>query len=100
MNNYLVEYILSQIVKIILNIFKKKHEAVANNPSIKIYKNKVEDRITFKIKAGCYLELGSTQNKKTKDENEEDVPHFEIVNIVILLPTIITKIQESLYTLY
>ena len=27
------------------------------NPSIKIYTNKIEDRITFKIKTGYYLEI-------------------------------------------
>ena len=33
----------------------KKHETVADNPSIKIYVNKMEIRITFKIKIGYYL---------------------------------------------
>ena len=28
-----------------------------DNPSIKIYINKIENRVTFKIKKGCYLEL-------------------------------------------
>ena len=35
----------------------KKHETVADNPSIMIYINKKQNRITFKIKTGCYLEL-------------------------------------------
>ena len=30
----------------------KKHETVTDNPSIMIYVNKIENRITFKIKAG------------------------------------------------
>ena len=43
-----------------------------------IYVNKIEDRITFKIKTGYYIELltsetmkllGSTGNKITKDKN-------------------------------
>ena len=33
----------------------KKHEAVTDNPSIMIYVNKIENRITFKIKKGYYL---------------------------------------------
>ena len=54
----------------------KKHETVTDNPSIKIYVNKIENRITFNIKTVCYLEiltpetmklLGSTKSKKTKD---------------------------------
>ena len=35
----------------------KKHEAVTDNPSVRIYVNKIENRIMFKIKTGCYLEL-------------------------------------------
>ena len=50
----------------------KKHEAVTDTRSIKKYMNKVENRITFKIKTGCYVEvlepetmelLGSTEIK-------------------------------------
>ena len=35
----------------------KKYVAVADNPSIRIYVNKIENRITFKIKTGYFLEL-------------------------------------------
>ena len=38
------------------DIFKEHWENV-NNPSVKIYANKVKNRITFKIKTGYYLEL-------------------------------------------
>ena len=50
----------------------KKHCESVNNPSIRIYVNKFENRITFKIKNGYYLELltpetmkllGSAENK-------------------------------------
>ena len=53
------------------------------NPSIRTYKNKIEKRITFKIKTEYYLELlipeamkfpGSTKSKITKDENGENAP--------------------------
>ena len=63
----------------------KKHETVTDNPPVKIYVNKIEIRITFKIKTGCYLELlmretmkllESTKNKITKDESGKNVPHF------------------------
>ena len=62
----------------------KKHGENIDNPSIRIYVNKIENRITFKIKTGYYLELltpetmkllGSTENKITKDKNGESVPH-------------------------
>ena len=35
----------------------KKHSKSVDNPSIKIYVNKIENRVTFKIKKGYYLEL-------------------------------------------
>ena len=38
----------------------KKHEKVTYNPSIRIYINKTEDKISFKIKTGYYLELEIT----------------------------------------
>ena len=37
-------------------VLKKNNENV-DNPSIRIYVNKIENRITFKIKNGYYLEL-------------------------------------------
>ena len=49
--------------------------------------NKIENRITFKIKSRYYLQLltletmkllGSTENKMTKNKNGESVPHFEM----------------------
>ena len=69
----------------------KKHGEKTVNLSIRIYTNKVENRITFKIKTRCYLELltretmnllGSTKSKKTKDENGENVLHLETVEVV------------------
>ena len=69
--------------------FLKKHSESVNNPSIRIYVNKIENRITFKIKKGYYLELltpetmkllGSTESKITKDKNGENVPHLEILS--------------------
>ena len=54
----------------------KKYETVAGNPSIRMYVNKIENRITFKVETRCYLELltteamellGGTENKITKD---------------------------------
>ena len=78
--NCLMDHILYQIFKIIFNIFKKKHGQNIDNPSVKIYVNKIENRITFKVKNGCSLELltpetvkslGRIENKITKDKNGE-----------------------------
>ena len=68
-------------------------EKINDNSSIRIYVNKIENRITFKIKTGYYPELltpetlkllGSTENKITKDKNDENVPHLEITEIVLV----------------
>ena len=57
----------------------KKHSENVDNPSIRIYVNKIENRITFKIKIGFYLEilppetitlLGGAESKITKDNLE------------------------------
>ena len=56
-----------------------------------IYVNKIENRITFKIKTGYYLQLlmpktmkllRSTKSKITKDENGENLPHLEITKVL------------------
>ena len=38
----------------------KKHETVTYHPLIMLYVNKIENRITFKIKTEYYLELFNT----------------------------------------
>ena len=35
----------------------RKHRESVDNPSIQIYVNKIENKITFKIKNGCSLEF-------------------------------------------
>ena len=56
----------------------KKHGEDIDKPSVQIYINKIENRVTFKIKNGYSLELltpetmkllGSTKNKITEDKN-------------------------------
>ena len=75
-----------------MRIFLKNSENV-DNPSIKTYVNKIENKLTFKIKNGFYLELltpetmkllGSTESKTTKDKNGEDVPHLDIFELVLV----------------
>ena len=87
-----MDHILYQIFKIILSIFKENNEKI-DNPLIIIYINKIENRITIKIKTGDYLELltpgtmkllGSTENEITKDKNGENVQHLEITEVVLV----------------
>ena len=71
----------------------EKHGEKIDDPSIKIYVNKIENRSTFKIKTGYYLELltpetmellESTGNEITKDKNDENVPHLEITEVILV----------------
>ena len=60
----------------------KKHKTLTDNPSTKIYSNKIKNRIVFEIKTGYKLELltpetmkllGSTKKVFDKDKNSENV---------------------------
>ena len=55
--------------------------------------NKIENRITFKIQNGHYLELltpetmnlfGSTESKITKSKHAENLAHLEVVELVLM----------------
>ena len=63
----------------------KKHGENTDKPSVKMYVNKTENRVTFKIKNAYSLELstpetmkllGSTKDEITEDKNGEHVPHL------------------------
>ena len=71
----------------------KKHSESVDNASVRMYINRIENRTTFKIKNGYYLELltpetmkllGSTESKITKDKNGENFPHLEVVELVLV----------------
>ena len=73
-------------------IFKKHGEDI-EKPSVQIYVNKIENRISFKIKNEYSLELltpgtmkllVSTENKITKDKNGENLSHLEIAEVVLV----------------
>ena len=85
-------YSISDIQDYFEYILKEHSENVDNLP-IRIYVNRIENRITFKIKSGYYLELlapetmkllGSTESKITKDKNGENVPNIEVVELVLI----------------
>ena len=77
---------------------------------IQIYTNKIENRITFKIKNEYSLELltpetmkllGSTENKITEDKNGENVSHLEITEVVLVhFDTINNDYQQDSRVLY
>ena len=64
-----------------------------DNLPIRICINKIENRITFKAKIGCYLQLlqletmkliESNKNKITKSKNYENVPHLAMTKVVLI----------------
>ena len=70
----------------------KKNVTLNDKPSIKIYSNKIKNRIVFKIKNGYKLELltpetmkllGSTKKVVDKDRNGENVPKLESVEVIL-----------------
>ena len=84
------------IYRIIHDYFEliiKKHETLTDNSSIKIYSNKIKNRIVFIIKNGYRLELlkpetmkllRSTKNVVDKDKNSENVTKLESVEVVLV----------------
>ena len=71
----------------------KKHETIADNPPVKIYVDKIKNRIVFKTKTGHKLELLSKETmqllgslKKDIDQNKdgEIVPKLETVEVVLV----------------
>ena len=83
-----------------MHIKKQGEKINDNNPSIKIYANKIGNRNTFKIKTGYYLKplmpetmklLASTKGKITKDKNGENVPHLEISEVPLIHCNIVKK---------
>ena len=88
----------------------KKHEEDIYKLSVQVYVNKIENRVTFKIKSGYSLELltpetmkllGSNENKITKDKNDENVPHLEITEEVLVHCNIVNNdYQQDSRVLY
>ena len=83
-----------------MSIFYKKHEEDIDKASVQIHVNKIEKRVTFKIKDGYTLELLTpetmkllrcTKNKITKDKNGENVPHLEITEVILVYCNIVNN---------
>ena len=51
----------------------KKHIENIDNSSIKKYINKIENRITFRIKTGYYLELLTPATMKLLESTDKDI---------------------------
>ena len=66
---------------------------MAENAPIQVYRNKIKNRIVFKLKTGFKLELlspetmkllGSTKKDADKDKDGEDIPKIESVKVVLV----------------
>ena len=66
---------------------------MAENAPIQVYRNKIKNRIVFKLKTGFKLELlspetmkllGSTKKDADKDNDGEDIPKIESVKVVLV----------------
>ena len=71
----------------------KNHETLIIVPPIHVYINRVNNRLLFKIKAGCKLELqtletmalfGSTEKIIDKTKNGEKALRLEVVEVVLV----------------
>ena len=108
-----MDHILYQIFNIILSeyILRKYGENI-DNPSVRIYVNKIENRMAFKNKTGYHPELltpktmkllESTEGKitKKKKKNGENVPHLKITEVVLIQCDIVTiDYQQDSRVLY
>ena len=69
---------------------------------MRIYVNKMENGITFKIRTMKLL--GNTKNNINKDENGENKPHLEIAEVVLVHCNIVSnnyqKVQETCIHLF
>ena len=80
------------------------------NPPIRIYVNKIENRITFRIETGDYFKLSTLETIKlfgrnksniTKDKNGENVANLEITEAVLVHHKIVNKdYQQDSSALY
>ena len=87
----------------------KKHGEKTVNPSIKIYINIIENKITFNIKTVYYLKfftsekmklLGSTKSNMTKNKNDENVPNSEITQLVLVHSNIVNNNYQGSFIHY
>ena len=54
------------------------------NPSIGIYKNNIENRITFKIKTGYYLQLWTPETKKLLGSTKSKITKMKMMKLYLI----------------
>ena len=84
--NYQMDHIQYQIFKIILDTFDK--------PSVQIYANKIENRITFKIENGYSLKLLTSETMKLLGITENKMESLKIKRTKTVKMCIILKLMK------
>ena len=102
-------YTVSDIQYYFEYIFKKRGEKI-DNPSMRIYLNKIKYRITFKIRTVYYLQLltpetmkllWDPENEIKKDKNGKNVPYVEITEALLVHSNIVNHdYQQDSRVLY
>ena len=85
----LMDHIWFQINTITLNtsLISSNYETITNNYPMKIYVNRIKNRIDFKVKTGYKLKLLSPETMKLlgstsdQDKDEENKPKLESVEV-------------------
>ena len=62
----------------------KKHDTVTENPPIRIYINKIENRITFKIKTEYYLELLTPETMKILGRTKSNITKMKMLKMCLI----------------
>ena len=58
----------------------KKQETLTENPPVQIYLNKIKNRVVFKIKTGCKLELLTPETMKLLESTKKMLIKIKTVN--------------------
>ena len=76
-------YSVSDIQKYFEYIIKKQ-ETSTDNPSIKMYVNKIKSRTTFKIKTRYYLELLMHETMKLLESTKNKINKIKMVKLCLI----------------
>ena len=83
----------------------QKHETITDEDSpVKVYANKIKNRIVFKVKTGHKLELltketmqllGSSKKEIDQDKDGELVPKIENVDVVLIHCNVVNNTHQQ-----
>ena len=60
------------------------HKRFADNPPVKIYVNKTESRITFKMKTGYYLKLLMSESMKLVGSSKSKLTKIKMLRLYLI----------------